>query len=142
LGYGDTWKTDPGLGRGPAYRAFKQQYADTLIDRVERALAPGLRAHIEVLDVATPVTYLRYAGNRDGSIMGQLPNRRNMRLGVAGYRTPVANLLVGGQWAEYGGGVPMAVRAGANAALLVMQSDRPEAYAALRDVLDGKRRAA
>jgi phytoene dehydrogenase-like protein len=138
LDYGDRWKTGPGLERGPEYEAFKAKYADVLIERVERALAPGLRQHIEILDIATPITHLRYTGNKNGTIMGQLANRRNMKLRAAGYRTPVRNLLIGGHWAEYGGGVPMAVRAGANAALLIMQRDNPAGFAELRDVLDGK----
>ncbi len=115
LAYGDHWKTEPGLVRGEAYQEFKRQHADVLLQRVEEKLAPGLRKHIEVIDIATPVTHLRYTGNRDGTIMGQLTSKRNMKFKVSGYRTPVENLLVGGHWAELGGGVPMAVKAGANA---------------------------
>ena len=57
---------------------------------------------------------------------------------VATYRTPVKNLLMGGHWAELGGGVPIAVKAGANAAMLVLKDEKPTAYKALVSYIDGK----
>lgn len=137
--YGDRWRTGPGFERGPEYEAFKQAYADVVIDRVAAAICPDLREHIEICDVATPVTHLRYTGNRDGSIMAAKPSRANIRNDVAHYVTPIENLLLSGHWAEYGGGVPVAVRAGANSALLVLRREKPGAFAILRDVLDAKR---
>src|SRR5581483_4660796 len=137
--YGDHWKTEPGLKRGPAYQAFKREYADQVLTRVEEKLAPGLRKHIELMDVATPVTHLRYTGNRDGTIMGQLTSKKNMKLKVAGYRTPIDNLLVGGHWAEYGGGVPMAVKAAANATAIILEREKPVEFKALCGVLDASR---
>ncbi|MCK5764428.1 MAG: NAD(P)/FAD-dependent oxidoreductase [Bacteroidales bacterium] len=140
--YGDFWKTkrddDGNYVRGSAYRAFKKEYADIMIDRVEEMLIPGLRSHIEVLDISTPVTYLRYTGNRDGAIMGFRPNFRNIRKGVAHISTPVKNLFIGGQWAELGGGIPNAVKAGMNSALLVIKDEKPETFKILAMVIDGK----
>jgi prolycopene isomerase len=138
ISYGDHWKTEPGLKRGPAYQEFKRQYADAVLARVEEKLAPGLRQHIELMDVATPVTHLRYTGNRNGTIMGQRTNKRNMQLKVAGYRTPVDRLLVGGHWAEYGGGVPIAVKAAANASAIILEREKPERFKSLCEVLDAK----
>jgi phytoene dehydrogenase-like protein len=135
IGYGDRWKTEPGDVRGPAYEAFKDAHAQALIDRVEKAMAPGLSKHIEVMDLATPVTHLRYTGNRDGTIMAQVANKKNMQLGVSGHQTPVENLYLSSHWAEYGGGVPVAVKAAANAALFVMRSDRPEKFRELGAVM-------
>ena len=132
----DRWKTGPDLERGPAYKDYKRRYADVLLERVEDALAPGLGRHIEVCDVATPVTHLRYTRNRGGTIMGARATGRNIRARVAHYETPVRNLVLGGHWADYGGGVPVAVRAGANSALLVLRRERPEAFAELKELLD------
>ena len=56
---------------------------------------------------------------------------------VAAYRTPVKNLLVGGHWAELGGGVPIAVKAGANAAMLVLKEENLPAYKAFVTYIDG-----
>ena len=88
-------------------------------------VAPALREHILFYEVATPVTHWRYTGNRGGTMMGAKPGRANMQNGVARYRTPVNNLLLGGHWAELGGGVPIAVKAGANSALMVLRPNGP-----------------
>lgn len=132
------WHTEEGRMRGAAYRAFKQQFADTLIQRVENEFAPGLRSHIEVMEAATPVTYWRYTGNTDGTIMGTRPTGRNIRARISGCKTPVENLLLAGHWAECGGGVPIAMKTAANAALLILNKCRPSGGLALKNVMDGK----
>jgi prolycopene isomerase len=133
----ENWHTGPDLERGDAYRKYKQKYADILIDRVAAALSPSLRRHIVLCDVATPLTHLRYTGNRDGSIMAAKPTGKNILGRVAQYRTPFENLLVGGHWAEYGGGVPVAVRAGFNSALLILRTERRAAFEAMKGLMDG-----
>jgi len=137
IGQNDAWRTDPGLTRGDAYRELKQRYADVLIDRVERTLGVDLRSRVEICEVATPVTYGRFTGNRDGAIMGFKPTRSNMRAGIARRTTPVRNVHIGGQWAEVGGGLPSAVRAGANAAAIILRDEHPAAFASLCEIMDG-----
>ncbi len=132
----DFWKTGPGLTRGEAYYEFKQRYADVLIERVERNLDVDLRSRIEICEVATPITYGRYTGNKNGAIMGFRPTRANIWARLARRTTPVPNVLLGGQWAEIGGGVPGAVSAGANAAAILLMTEHPLAFAELRDVMD------
>ncbi|PZF70852.1 NAD(P)/FAD-dependent oxidoreductase [Taibaiella soli] len=125
--------------RGEAYKTLKNKIADVLIRRVEEQVVPGLRSHILFCDVATPVTHLRYTGNKNGTMMGAKPGRKNMQSKVAHYQTPVQNLLLGGHWAELGGGVPIAVKAGANAALLILRKEKPDAFRLLAGYMDGKK---
>ncbi len=132
------WHTDAGRKRGAAYRTFKKQFAETIIRRVEESFAPGLRDHIEVMEIATPITYWRYTGNMDGSIMGQRPTGRNIRARICGCKTPVRNLLVAGHWASPSGGVPIAMQTGTNAALLILNECRPADGKMLRDLMDHK----
>lgn len=139
IGYGDRWQTGANYERGPAYTAFKRAYADVILDRVSSALRIDLRRHIEICEIATPVTHRRYTGNRDGTIMAAKPTRENYRNKVAHYLTPVENLYLAGHWAEYGGGIPVAVRAGANSAMLVMRRERPVAFRTVADVIDHRR---
>jgi phytoene dehydrogenase-like protein len=142
IGFGNFWACERdkngGFVRGTAYRSFKKKYADEILQRVNDTLIPGLLPHIEVLDIATPLTYLRYTGNRNGAIMGFRPSFRNIRNRIAHYSTPVKNLFIGGQWAELGGGVPVAVRAGMNSALLVLKRESPETYRILCQAIDGR----
>ena len=130
--YENHWKTELGENgkriRGDAYKAFKKGYADILIKRVEEAFAPGLSDHILYCDTATPITHERYTGNYAGSIMGARPGKKNMQAKIAHYQTPVKNLLLGGHWAELGGGVPIAVKAATNATLLLLKKDSPELF--------------
>ncbi len=142
INYGNYWRAEQGSNgdfiRGGSYNSFKKQYADILIKRIEDKLIPGLSKNIEIMDVATPITYLRYTGNHNGTIMGFRPNSKNIRSRIAHYHTPVKNLFVGGQWAELGGGIPNAVKAGVNSALLIVKQEVPEAFKILCTVVDGK----
>ncbi len=132
----ETWHTEEGRKRGVAYRAFKQQFAETLIRRVEEKFAPDLSDHIEVMEAATPVTYWRYTGNADGTIMGTRPTGKNIRARISSCKTPVKNLFLAGHWAHYSGGVPVAMQTGANAALLILSERLPSAAKTLREVMD------
>lgn len=135
----DRWRTGAdGTERGEAYERLKKEYADILIRRVEERLAPGLSKHIVYCDVATPITHWRYTGNRNGSMMGARPGKANFKAGIAHYRTPVKGLYLGGHWAELGGGVPIAVRSGANAAMLVLKDRRHPAAPTLAAYMDGR----
>ena len=133
--YKNEWETQLDIYgkriRGEAYQHLKKEVAEILIGRVEEKLAPGLRAHILFYEVATPVTHWRYTGNKNGTMMGARPGRKNMKNKISHYRTPVKNLILGGHWAELGGGVPIAAKAGANASLLILQKENRGAFKSL-----------
>lgn len=142
MDYQNEWlteKDDKGhYKRNEAYKKLKNDIADVIIQRVEESVAPGLRSHILFYDVATPVTHWRYTGNRGGTMMGAKPGKDNMQNKIAHYHTPVKNLLLGGHWAELGGGVPIAAKAGANAALLLLQKEKKAAFKLLAGYMDDK----
>lgn len=123
--YEDFWKTEvDGKGefiRTDEYKALKEKYADIILDRVEEKVCPNLREHILFREVATPITYYRYTHNAGGSMMGARPGKENMQSKVAQYKTNVENITIGGQWAELGGGVPIAMKAAYNASLIVLK---------------------
>ena len=89
-------------------------------------------------DVATPITHQRYTGNRNGSIMGARPGKENVKAKIAHHTTPVKKLFLSGHWSELGGGVPIAVKTGANAALLILRAAQSPAFRLLADYMDGK----
>jgi prolycopene isomerase len=138
----ETWMTEVDehgrLKRGDAYKKFKQEFADILIERVEKKLGQDIKSHIEYCDIATPITHWRYTGNRNGSLMGARPGKANMQAGIAGHKTPVKNLWLGGHWAELGGGVPIAVKSGMNVALLVLRELNKKAFKAIARYIDIK----
>ncbi|MBN2401211.1 MAG: NAD(P)/FAD-dependent oxidoreductase [Spirochaetes bacterium] len=138
IDYNNFWQTDKNLERGIAYKKFKQEFADILIARVEKVLHVKIKDHIEVLEIATPITYWRYTKNRNGSIMGASQTDKNIMNRLAHYYTPVKNLFLGGHWAEYGGGMPIAVKAASNVSLLILNEINKQEFKKLRDAMDGK----
>jgi len=124
--------------RGDKYKQIKQEVAEILFDRIQAKLNIDIRKHIVYLDIATPITHLRYTGNRGGTMMGARPGKANMQAGVAHYKTPIENLYLSGHWAELGGGIPVAVRAAINSTLLVLKKDNRKAFKLLAKYTDGK----
>lgn len=135
----NNWQTENKLERGDDYNNLKKEIAEKLIQRVEESLAPNLRSHILFYEAATPITHWRYTGNENGTMMGTKPGKKNMQTKVAGYKTPVKNLFIGGHWAELGGGVPIAAKAGMNAALLVLKQFNKEAFDEFVNYFAGKK---
>jgi phytoene dehydrogenase-like protein len=112
-----------------AYRAQKAAIADEVIAIVERAY-PGIRERVEVVDVATPATYVRYTGNWQASFEGWLLSPENARVGGMGglpRRLPgLSNFVMAGQWVWPGGGLPTGVLTGRWAVQTICAADHRE----------------
>ncbi|MDH5475720.1 MAG: NAD(P)/FAD-dependent oxidoreductase [Cyclobacteriaceae bacterium] len=124
--------------RGEKYNQLKKEYADIIIDRVQEKVAPQLREHILHCDIATPITHLRYTGNKDGTMMGQRPGKENMKAKVATYTTPIKNLLRSGHWADLGGGIPIAIKSAINTTLMILKKEKKAVFKLLANYMDGK----
>src|SRR5579872_3149225 len=86
-----------------SYRAEKHRVAEIVIRALEKRI-PGVREAIEVVDVSTPASVIRYTGNWKGTMEGWLVEPGG------GFR-PLPNTLPGlkhfvmaGQWVMPGGG--------------------------------------
>jgi phytoene dehydrogenase-like protein len=107
------------------YDTEQLQVADQVIDLIER-IYPGIRAEIEVVDVATPLSYERYTGNWQGATCGFLLTKETMRLmlfGVDKKLSGLDNLYMAGQWVEPGGMVPISAMSGRQAIQLICHDD-------------------
>lgn len=105
-----------------AYAAEKDRVAGAALDLVE-ARFPGTRDHVEVVDVATPLTFLRFTGNWRGSPEGVLVTTRNLT-------RPMRKTLPGldgfhqvGHWVSPGGGLPSGAMTGREVAQLMCAAD-------------------
>jgi phytoene dehydrogenase-like protein len=76
------------------YNQRKEKIADMLIGIVEKYLAPDLRKHIMVKDVASPATYARYSGSPSGSIYDMAAVPENFGANRLPVKTPIGGLLV------------------------------------------------
>lgn len=91
-------------GNKSAYRREKERMAEILIARVEEKLLPGLRDAIEVKEIGTPLTNIRYTSNYRGAIYGFDQTLNNSGQNRIGHRTPVKNLYLSGAWSKPGHG--------------------------------------
>ncbi len=91
--------------RLPPERYFeaKERVAERVLELAER-VAPGLREHIEVVEVATPLTNMRYSRNPGGSIIGFDENFAGTGLTRMPAMGPVEGLYFAGAWVNIGGG--------------------------------------
>jgi phytoene desaturase len=91
-------------GDKAAYRKEKERMAEMLIRQAERVLLPGLSQAIEVKEIATPLTNVRYTGNYRGAINGWDQTADNSEPRRLPHATPVRNLYLSGAWTAPGGG--------------------------------------
>ncbi|PZD70897.1 Phytoene desaturase (neurosporene-forming) [Acaryochloris thomasi RCC1774] len=109
-----------------AYAAEEIQESSILIDQLER-IYPGIKADIECVDVATPLSYERYTGNWQGSSCGWLLTKRTMPLMIGGLPKTLpglAHFYQIGQWVEPGGSVPIVAMSGRNIIQQICHEDR------------------
>ena len=96
------------------YVQKKDEVAGLIISLLEQRF-PGIAGQVEVVDVATPITFERFTGNWKGSFEGWLITPENaytltkpMKQTVPGLK----NFYMCGQWVEPGGGLPTSVMSG------------------------------
>ena len=107
------WKD---LGKDPErYESEKKKIAAQIIQILERRM-PGFTEQIEVVDVYTPLTVVRYTGNWRGSQEGWMITTRTvgMAMGRGMEKTlpGLGGFYMCGQWVEPGGGVSTAASSG------------------------------
>jgi phytoene dehydrogenase-like protein len=98
------------------YEAEKKKIAELVIDMVEKQI-PGIRSKIEVIDVATPMTYARYTNNWQGKFMTWIFKPEESRKTLPKTLPGLRNFYLTGMWVMAPGGLPT----GAKTARDVMQ---------------------
>lgn len=86
----------------------KERVAEQVVAALEGRF-PGLSAQVEMVDVATPVTYERYTGNWRGSFEGWLLTPQNAQVLVPRTLPGLRNFYMAGHWTMPGGGLPTAL---------------------------------
>lgn len=103
------------------YARTKFAYADTMIELAQRVI-PGIRDVIEEVDVATPMTMMRYLGQPDGAIYGYRQGATDSWLFRArDLQDQVPGLSFAGAWEGFGGFQPT-LESGARAARRVLRA--------------------
>lgn len=87
------------------YQAEKHRVAEAVIAILERRIA-GMREAIEVVDVSTPASVIRYTGNWKGSMEGWLMTPSSGFHSLPNTLPGLQQFLMAGQWVSPGGGLP------------------------------------
>lgn len=113
-GYGpwERFEKDYFAGNKSEYNKEKERMADILIQKAEKALLPGLSKSIEVREVGTPLTVVRYTGHYRGAIYGWDQTVNNSGSTRVGHATPVKNLYLAGAWSRPGHGYGAVIPSG------------------------------
>ncbi|MFC1919790.1 phytoene desaturase family protein [Chloroflexota bacterium] len=93
------------------YLGEKNNIAQRVIDILDNKMT-GLRDKIDMIDVTTPATYMRYTGNWRGSIQGWENENIFKKNPFKKCLPGLNNFYMCGQWVEPGGGVPSAALSG------------------------------
>lgn len=107
------------------YDTEQTQVAEIVIDLLERWY-PGISEEIEVVDVATPLSYERYTRNWLGSTCGWLLTKKTMAMNITGVRKTVPgleNFYMCGQWVEPGGTLSLAALSARNVIKMICRKD-------------------
>ena len=93
------------------YREEKARIADLVIGLLDGRF-PGLKSQVEMVDVATPMTYKRYTGNWQGSFEGWQITPEIVTLSMSKTLPGLDNFYMAGQWVQPGGGIPSGAMTG------------------------------
>ncbi len=107
----------------PKYRAEKARVADSVIEIFEEKI-PSAKDRIEVVDVATPATVIRYTGNWKGSMEGWMLTPETGMKQLPSTVPNLKNFYMVGQWVCPGGGLPSGLLTARSAARMICRENR------------------
>jgi phytoene dehydrogenase-like protein len=101
LKYGEPWLRLP----PQQYQNVKYRCAEQMLQRVQE-IYPDARAHIEEIEVGTPLTHMRYLGHPLGAIYGFEQQTKDSLFFQPGRYSPIKGLYFAGCWTGDGGFQP------------------------------------
>ena len=104
------------------YDSEKKRICDQIIDALEEHFG-DFKSHVEVCDLATPATYIRYTANWQASAQGWSASKKTFTKTIPKELPGLHNFYMVGQWVEIGGGVPMCMMSGRNVAQIICKRD-------------------
>jgi phytoene dehydrogenase-like protein len=105
------------------YKAEKERVGNEVIDILEAKFG-DIKANVEVLDVSTPATLIRYTGNWKGSFEGWFLTPEVGLNPLKKVLPGLENFYLAGQWVEPGGGLPGCLNSGRGVAQVICKKDK------------------
>jgi phytoene dehydrogenase-like protein len=106
------------------YEAEKEKVASIVIDELDKVI-PGIKDQVEIVDVATPLTFERYTGNWQGMQAWPLgPNLIETAAGGFTRTLPgLKSFYMAGQWADASVGLAAAAASGRKLIQMLCEKD-------------------
>ena len=122
LRYESPWEIWKDL-KEEAYRAEKERIKTDATALLESEY-PGITNKIDVIDVATPLTNVRYTGVWKGAYEGFSPTAENLTKQLKNTLPGLKNFYLAGQWLFPGGGLPPSALSGKSAIRQICQTEK------------------
>jgi len=105
------------------YEAEKNRIAEEVLELLEKRFG-DIRSKVEMTDVCTPATFMRYTSNWKGSFEGWLWTPEIGLGGMSKMLPRLDNFYMAGHWVEPGGGLPTAMKSGRDLAQVICKKDK------------------
>jgi phytoene dehydrogenase-like protein len=105
------------------YQAEKEHIIDQVVAMIDKRF-PGVANLVEMRDMATPLTYVRYTGNWQGSHQGWMITPKTGLIQIKNRLPHLKNFFMAGQWVFAGGGVPSAALSARNVVQVLCKHNR------------------
>jgi phytoene dehydrogenase-like protein len=105
------------------YKAEKERIANDVITALDKRF-PGIASKVEMRDVATPMTWVRYTGNWRGSYQGWMFSTETFTSSMRKTLPGLDNFYMAGQWVNPGGGMPTAAMSGRQTIQMICKKDK------------------
>ena len=101
----------------------KDRIANDVIGALDRKYG-DIKSNIEVVDVSTPATVIRYTNNWKGSHEGWIPTPKMGFKNIKKVLPGLKKFYMAGQWVENAGGLPTSVVSGRHVAQIICKKDK------------------
>lgn len=108
------------------YNQKKEEIGSKIIELLDQRF-PGISSQVEMMDIATPMTFERYTGNWKGSFEGWLitPENAHLIMKPMSQTLPgLSNFYMCGPWVEPGGGLPTGIMSGRRLLKRICKEDK------------------
>jgi len=105
------------------YKSEKERVASLVIDSLEKRFG-NIKKNIEVTDVATPATYIRYTNLWKAAHQGWAPTPDIIGRLQPKRITGLNNFYLAGHWVSPAGGIPAVIAVGRHVAQMICKKDR------------------
>jgi len=104
------------------YNETKDRLANDVIKQLENRF-PNMKSKVEVIDVCTPATFIRYTNNWKGSYEGWLPSMQLAGRSITETLPGLSNFFMVGHWTRPGGGLPPAAMSAKKIVGMICEQD-------------------